>query len=232
MLPALLERPRRSSQPDAALAPRCWRCCRTSCGAARYLALLDEQPAALARLVDVVARSALLAERLAAHPLLLDELLDARVAGPLPGRDGLLAACAAVAGGDDDAEAALQALNEVRQALSFRIAHGDARRGASPRSRQRAAAGVAGRWRGRRACWRWREREVERAHGRIAGARFAVLGYGSLGGEELGFGSDLDLVFLYDAPPDARRTPTARARSTRRAGSRAWRRRSWRCSAP
>jgi glutamate-ammonia-ligase adenylyltransferase len=30
-----------------------------------------------------------------------------------------------------------------------------------------------------------------------------VIGYGSLGGEELGFGSDLDLVFLYDAPPDA-----------------------------
>ena len=28
-------------------------------------------------------------------------------------------------------------------------------------------------------------------------------GYGSLGGEELGFGSDLDLVFLYDAPPNA-----------------------------
>src|SRR5688572_19282468 len=32
---------------------------------------------------------------------------------------------------------------------------------------------------------------------------FAVLGYGSLGGEELGFGSDLDLVFLYDAAADA-----------------------------
>src|SRR5690606_5356172 len=48
-----------------------------------YLALLDEQPPALARLVDVVTRSALLAERLAAHPLLLDELLDARADGPL-----------------------------------------------------------------------------------------------------------------------------------------------------
>ncbi|MEP6634365.1 MAG: glutamine-synthetase adenylyltransferase, partial [Luteimonas sp.] len=34
-------------------------------------------------------------------------------------------------------------------------------------------------------------------------SRFAVIGYGSLGGEELGFGSDLDLVFLYDAPADA-----------------------------
>src|SRR5690606_16305300 len=43
-------------------------------------------------------------------------------------------------------------------------------------------------------------REMRRAHGDIAGARFGIVGYGSLGGEELGFGSDLDLVFLYDAP--------------------------------
>jgi len=49
------------------------------------------------------------------------------------------------------------------------------------------------------------EREVGQAHGRIPGARFAVLGYGSLGGEELGFGSDLDLVFLYDTGRDTGR---------------------------
>src|SRR5207342_883611 len=44
---------------------------------------------------------------------------------------------------------------------------------------------------------------VERAHGSLPSARFAVLGYGSLGGEELGFGSDLDLVFLFDAGAEA-----------------------------
>src|SRR3546814_15116468 len=53
---------------------------------ASYLALLDEQPAALSRLVDAVVRSAFLAARVATPPLLLVELLDARVAGPLPGR--------------------------------------------------------------------------------------------------------------------------------------------------
>src|SRR3546814_10865826 len=46
-------------------------------------------------------------------------------------------------------------------------------------------------------------RETRRAHGDIAGARFGIVGYGSLGGEELGFGSDLDLVFLYDTSPAA-----------------------------
>src|SRR3546814_14548322 len=41
---------------------------------ASYLALLDEQPAALSRLVDAVVRSAFLAERVATLPVLLDEL--------------------------------------------------------------------------------------------------------------------------------------------------------------
>src|SRR5690606_22088618 len=43
-----------------------------------YLSLLAEQPDALIRVVDVMARSALLAKRIAAHPLLLDDLLDHR----------------------------------------------------------------------------------------------------------------------------------------------------------
>jgi glutamate-ammonia-ligase adenylyltransferase len=157
--------------------------------------LLDEQPAALQRLVDVVSRSALLAERLAAYPLLLDELLDARVAGSLPDRRALLAACEAVSG--DDAETVLQDLNEVRQALSFRIAMAvrDRRQPAADSARQLAwlADGVVAR------VLALAQHEVTSAHGVIEGARFAVLGYGSLGGEELGFGSDLDLVFLYDA---------------------------------
>lgn len=165
-----------------------------------YLALLDEQPAALARLVEVVGRSALLAERLATHPLLLDELLDARVAGPLPGREALFEACAVV-DGDDDTEATLQALNEVRQALSFRIAmaHRDGRQAAVDSARQLAwlADGVVAR------VLQLAQKEVRSVHGDVPDAQFAVIGYGSLGGEELGFGSDLDLVFLYDAPADA-----------------------------
>jgi glutamate-ammonia-ligase adenylyltransferase len=44
-------------------------------------------------------------------------------------------------------------------------------------------------------------RELVAQHGRLPGedSGIAVLGYGSLGGEELGFNSDLDLVFVYDA---------------------------------
>jgi glutamate-ammonia-ligase adenylyltransferase len=199
VLPELLASAARSSQPDAALR-RVLPLLHTLLRRASYLALLDEQPAALARLVDVVSGSALLAERIAAHPLLLDELLDRRTAEAPPGRDALVEACAATLR-EDDPEAALMALNEVRQALSFRIALAtlDARQSAQDSARQLAwlADGVVA------VVVELARREIERAHGGIADARFAVLGYGSLGGEELGFGSDLDLVFLYDAPADA-----------------------------
>lgn len=167
---------------------------------ASYLALLDEQPAALARLVDLMTRSALLAERLAAHPLLLDELLDARAEGPLPSRAQFAAACARVLD-NVDSEAALYALNELRQSLSFRIALAtlDGRQNAQDSARQLAwlADAVVD------AVCVLAMRELRATHGAVPDARFAVIGYGSLGGEELGFGSDLDLVFLYDAPPDA-----------------------------
>jgi len=167
---------------------------------ASYLALLDEQPAALSRLIDTLARSALLGERLAAHPLLLDELLDIRVAGPLPRPDEFVAACTAALQ-QDDSEAALLALNEARQALSFRIALATLDRRVDGVETARILAALADAMLD--AVHRLAVRELEAQHGRIAGFRFAVLGYGSLGGRELGFGSDLDVVFVYDAPQDA-----------------------------
>ena len=103
---------------------------------------------------------------------------------------------------EGDAEASLHALTEVRQALSFRIALAllDARCDAQSCAQRLAwlADAVV-------VCvHRIAMDEMQAAHGGIIPiSRFVVLGYGSLGGEELGFGSDLDLVFLYDAPHDA-----------------------------
>ncbi|WP_101927531.1 MULTISPECIES: bifunctional [glutamate--ammonia ligase]-adenylyl-L-tyrosine phosphorylase/[glutamate--ammonia-ligase] adenylyltransferase [Luteimonas] len=167
---------------------------------ASYLALLDERPAALARLVDVVTRSAFLAERVAAHPLLLDELLDARAEGPLPARDDIVAACARALQ-HPDLEHGLLSLNEARQQLSFRVALAtlDGRQAGGDATRQLAwlADAVVD------VVLTLVTREMTAAHGSLPGARFAIIGYGSLGGEELGFGSDLDLVFLHDTPADA-----------------------------
>ena len=199
VLPALLQAASKSAQADPALR-RLLPLLHTLLRRTSYLALLDEQPAALQRLVDALARSALLAERLGAHPLLLDELLDRRVAGGLPDREAMQAQCAAALR-EGDAEASLHALNEVRQALSFRIALAllDARCDAQSCAQRLAwlADAVV-------ACvLRIAMGEMRAAHGVVPAGRFAVLGYGSLGGEELGFGSDLDLVFLYDSADDA-----------------------------
>ncbi len=197
VVPALLGAAAGSAQPEAALR-RLLGLLQAILRRASYLALLDEQPSAMARLVDVLARSALLAERIANYPLLLDELLDARVAGPMPDADAMQAACAAAAQ-DEDPEVALRSLNEVRQALSFRIALAtlDRRQPAEDCARRLAALADAVVVQ----VLRMAESEVRAAHGELPGGRFAVIGYGSLGGRELGFGSDLDLVFLYDADP-------------------------------
>jgi [glutamine synthetase] adenylyltransferase / [glutamine synthetase]-adenylyl-L-tyrosine phosphorylase len=198
VMPVLLQATASSSEPLLALR-RLLALLHNILRRASYLALLDEEPPALARLVDVVTRSALLAERLASHPLLLDELLDARAEGPLPERALFAVACSRCLE-HEDIEPALYALNELRQTLSFRIALAtlDGRQSPQASTRQLAwlADAVVDVVRALAV------REMRAAHGVVAGARFAVLGYGSLGGEELGFGSDLDLVFLYDARDD------------------------------
>jgi len=168
-----------------------------------YLALLDEHPPALARLVEVVTRSALLAERLAAHPVLLDELLDQRTGGPLPDRTELTAACQHCLTHDDD-EAALYALNDLRQQVSFRIALSILDQRLPPAAATAHLAALADAVVG--AVLALARRQLDTTHGAFPTARFLIVGYGSLGGEEPGFGSDLDLVFLYDAPSGAEST--------------------------
>jgi glutamate-ammonia-ligase adenylyltransferase len=46
------------------------------------------------------------------------------------------------------------------------------------------------------------EEEFGRRHGRVPGGGMAVVGFGRLGGREMTAGSDLDLIFVYDFPPE------------------------------
>ena len=202
VLPALLGAAARSSAPDASL-PRGLALLQAITRRTSYLALLEEQPAALARLADVTARSALLSERLAAHPLLLDELLDSRAAGAVPEEAQIaqLVASALAALPPGDTEVALNTLNELRQAIGFRLALATLGQRLPPGDAARRLAALAQAL--LVAALQVAEADIVAAHGRVPGAGLAVLGYGSLGGLELGFGSDLDLVFLHDAPADA-----------------------------
>src|SRR5574337_673419 len=97
-----------------------------------------------------------------------------------------------------DAETELERITEFRSSTAFRLglAFNDGRVDAVATSRRLAALAesVVG------AVLALAERDLVARHGRLpgAGSGFAVLGYGSLGGEELGFASDLDLVFVFD----------------------------------
>ncbi|MBD8872183.1 bifunctional [glutamate--ammonia ligase]-adenylyl-L-tyrosine phosphorylase/[glutamate--ammonia-ligase] adenylyltransferase [Rhodanobacter sp. DHB23] len=199
LMPQLIAAARGSKAP----VPCLLRLCRLTQAVARrssYLALLEEQPAARKRLVALFADSALLAEQAIAQPLLLDDVFDPRI-DQLPfKRADIAAEIARVLATleEREAEAELERINEFQSSTAFRLglAFNDGRADAAATARRLAALAesVVG------AVTTLAERELIAQHGRLPGegSGFAVLGYGSLGGGELGFASDLDLVFVYD----------------------------------
>ncbi|MGN2242986.1 bifunctional [glutamate--ammonia ligase]-adenylyl-L-tyrosine phosphorylase/[glutamate--ammonia-ligase] adenylyltransferase [Frateuria sp. GZRR33] len=199
LMPHLIGAARASTAP----LPCLLRLCRLVQAVARrsaYLALLEEQPAARGRLARLFADSAFLAERVIAQPLLLDDVLDPRIDQLPLKRADISAEISRVLGTLDEreAEAELERINEFKASIAFRLglAFNDGRADAVATSRRLAAlaASVV------EAVTALAERELAAQHGRLPGegSGFAVLGYGSLGGEELGFASDLDLVFVFD----------------------------------
>ena len=188
-------------------------------GRGGYLQVLLDRPATLARLVGLFAASAWAAREASSHPVLIETLLADRADAPADGvADGAgadvdvwrTAAARALDGvAADDLEAGMSALRRFRRAASFSI----------------AVDRIEGRldvMRASDASTRLAEAVVERVLERVAapllvrhgvptvraadgGARpvaLAVIAYGKLGGRELSPDSDLDLVFLHDAPAD------------------------------
>lgn len=180
-----------------------------------YLALLNENPAALDRLLELVAESSWLARQIAEQPLLLDELLDARLFDAPPTREELAALLARLTQGigEGDTEAMLDAIRVFQRTAIFRIAVAD-RLGSLPlmkvSDRLTDTAELVLDY-SLRAAWR----ELVAKHGTprcgppLRTAGFAVIGYGKLAGLELGYGSDLDLVFLHDSAGEHQETDGA-----------------------
>jgi glutamate-ammonia-ligase adenylyltransferase len=162
---------------------------------ANYLALLTEYPQALGMVCRLCDASPWLGQYLAQHPVLLDELLDTRVLYAAPDFPALgaeleqrLLACG------EDVEAKLDTLRHFKHAQHFRLAAQDVAGGLALETLSDYLSALADivldavlrhAWAGLKG----RHRELP---------KFAVIGYGKLGGKELGYASDLDIIFLYD----------------------------------
>jgi glutamate-ammonia-ligase adenylyltransferase len=175
-------------------------------GRTAYLALLNENAQALERLVQACRMGDYLARQVAAHPLLLDELLDARVFETLPDRAQFadeLAARLEHAGADE--EQRVDALRQFRRAATFRVAMQDLAGRLPLMQVSDRLTDVAELILEQALALAWRHtagqygepQSGEGANRRVA--EVGIAGYGKLGGMELGYASDLDLVFLHDA---------------------------------
>ncbi len=160
-----------------------------------YLALLEEYPQARNQLTALMRASPWVAHYLTQHPILLDELLDARTLHTPPDWPALAAALsAAVNGMDGDTERQLDVLRHFKHAQTLRLVAQDLAGGLPLETLSDHLSDLACVVLNETVRRAWHD--VRQRH-RDTPA-FAVIGYGKLGGKELGYASDLDLVYLYD----------------------------------
>ncbi len=173
-----------------------------------YLELLSEFPGALKHLISLCAASPMIASKLARYPLLLDELLDPNTLYQPTAtdayRDELRQYLLRVP--EEDEEQQLEALRQFKQAQMLRVAAADIA-GTLPVMKVSdhltwlaeaiIDAVVHQAWVHMVARYGQPKHLADRE-----GRGFAVVGYGKLGGWELGYSSDLDLIFLHDCPVD------------------------------
>lgn len=174
-------------------------------GRSTYVALLHQYPKAAERVGRVLAASRWTTDFVVRHPIILDELVDGRIREmsdetPVDRSAWRRELRAALAQAEGDVERQMNVIRDAHHAALFRllVADLDGRFSVMRLADQLTALADAVIAEVLELAWanlikRHRERP-----------KFAVIGYGKLGGKELGYESDLDLVFLHDDPePEA-----------------------------
>ncbi|RKZ79870.1 MAG: bifunctional [glutamate--ammonia ligase]-adenylyl-L-tyrosine phosphorylase/[glutamate--ammonia-ligase] adenylyltransferase [Gammaproteobacteria bacterium] len=171
-----------------------------------YMSLLIENPLALSQLIKLCAASPMISHQLARHPVLLDELLDPRSLYDVPNRsEQKQALINMLASADEgDLERQMGLLREFRQIAILHVAAADIT-DVLPLMRVGDQLSELAEIQLEQVMYIAWQHLVAR-HGRppctdnddLSQSGFTVLAYGKLGGLELGYGSDLDLVFIYD----------------------------------
>ena len=176
-----------------------------------YLALLQQYPQALRRVADLMSASRWGAAFLTRHPILLDEMLDTRNLEHAPDwaafRASLTAALEAL---EPDMERQMDVMREQHHAQVFRLLTQDLAGLLTVEKLADHLSELADIMLDLAVPLCWRRIKIRHRED----PRFAVISYGKLGGKELGYASDLDIVFLYD--DDALEAPEVYTRLAQR----------------
>ncbi|WP_407935117.1 bifunctional [glutamate--ammonia ligase]-adenylyl-L-tyrosine phosphorylase/[glutamate--ammonia-ligase] adenylyltransferase [Cupriavidus plantarum] len=178
---------------------------------ASYLSLLSEYPQAMDRVAHTLHASRWAAAYLTRHPQLLDELLDSDALAGAPDWPAFRQRLAdRLAASDGQVETQMDILRREHHAETFRVLLQDLRGTLTVEQIADRLSDLADAMLEvtLQAVWR----QLATRHTETP--RFAVIAYGRLGGKELGYSSDLDIVFLYDDPHE--RAPEVYAAYARR----------------
>ena len=170
-----------------------------------YLVLLTENPGALRRLLTLCAASPWIAEQITRFPLLLDELLnEGRLFSPPLAPElasELRERLTRIP--EDDLEQQMEALRHFKLAHSLRVAASEITGNLPLMKVSDYLTWLAEAILDQVLALAWRQTaarhgQPKRSDGSLCDPGFVIIGYGKVGGIELGHGSDLDLVFIHD----------------------------------
>jgi len=208
LVPALLEALAATADPDAAFA-QFDRFLSNLPSGVQLFSLLNARSELLTLIAAIMGSAPRLAQHLSHAPATLDALLDRGFLQELPTRAELDASLQEQIGRSGGYEHALDAARRFAREQMFRVGvqviEGAARPDAAGPAFARIAECVIAALLDRTA------QELGDGAGRMPGGEFVVVAMGKLGGAEMTAGSDLDLIFVYDAPPEVETSDGLRA---------------------
>ena len=180
-----------------------------------YLALLLERPAVHARLLDLLGAAKWPARYLQQHPGVIDELASDQLFSERFNaadfeHEMALRLKALESTGEDDDENLLNLLRRAQHAEIFRTLARDVEGAITVEQVADDLSALADSVLRVTAQWCWKR--LKQRH--REDPQFGIIGYGKLGGKELGYGSDLDIVFVFD--DDDERAPEVYAAFVRK----------------
>lgn len=200
LMPILLKRLAETANPDAAFLKFNDFLSNLPAGV-QLFSLFTQNPHLLSLIADIMGSAPQLADTLAKSPELLDAVLHADFYNPLPSSRLLTQQLAEVLKDTDNFEERMDALTRFRNEKRFQAGVQMLRRMVTAQEAGvflSALADVA-----MNVALDAVTEGFIRTYGTIRGGRFAVIALGKLGSREMTFSSDIDLVFVYDAEPDA-----------------------------